>query len=132
VTALRQSEKQHQAAIIELARRFGWHVAHFHDSRRQITDRRTGEPRLIGDGDAQGFPDLVLVRREHLIFAELKAQNGCVKPEQQVWLDALKGVKEEAEHRAFLIEQEFGICKPHIEVYTWRPSDWPQIERILR
>ena len=59
-----------------------------------------------------GFPDLTLVRGGRLIFAELKAEKGKVTGSQQAWLTDLKDTG--------------------AEVYLWRPSDWVDIERILR
>ena len=61
------SEADFQQAVIELARICGWKVAHFHDSRRQVGDK------FVGDADAKGWPDLVLVRGERLLIRELKA-----------------------------------------------------------
>ena len=54
----------------------------------------------------KGFPDLVLARNGTVIFAELKRQKGRVTPEQKEWLELLGGV-------------------------VWRPSDMPEIEKIL-
>ena len=62
---------------------------------------------------AGGFPDLVLVKPPRLIFAELKSEGGKLRPEQQKWLDALGG------------------CES-IEVRLWRPSEWEEIERMLK
>ncbi len=61
---------------------------------------------------AKGFPDLVLVRGGRLIFAELKSATGRMMPDQEEWIAALSRVGP-------------------IEVYLWRPSDWPQIVAIL-
>lgn len=60
-----------------------------------------------------GFPDLVLARGFTLIFAELKTERGRVRPEQTNWINALRWAH--GKH-----------------VYIWRPSDWHEIERILR
>jgi hypothetical protein len=57
-----------------------------------------------------GFPDEVFVR-ERVIFAELKRQKGKTTPLQDEWLDALR--------------------KAGSEVYLWRPSDLPEIAKIL-
>ena len=54
-----------------------------------------------------GFPDLVLAREGVVIFAELKAEKGRLRPDQEKWIAAL------------------GAC------YVWRPSDWPAILQIL-
>lgn len=60
----------------------------------------------------RGFPDLALIRPPRLIFAEVKRQKGKV-----------------SEHQAAVLEL-LNRC-PHVESYVWRPSDWPQIERLL-
>jgi VRR-NUC domain len=93
-----QSEKEFQRAVIQLARLNGWH---FSDSRRQV---RPGV--FVGDKEAKGFPDLVLVRAQRLLFVELKSQDGRVKPEQQEALDLLSAVG------------------GGVEAHLWRPADW--------
>jgi len=78
------TEKQLQSRVIEVARLYGWRVAHFHDSRRQV---KPGV--FVGDKDASGFPDLVLVRAPDVLFVELKRELGKVSDGQQEWLDDL-------------------------------------------
>jgi hypothetical protein len=90
-----QSEASFQAQVCELAELRGWRWYHVPDSRLCPA----------------GFPDLVLTRRPHVIFAELKRQDGKVSRQQQTWLDELKA------------------CGQH--VYVWRPSDWDDIVEIL-
>lgn len=63
--------------------------------------------------NAAGLPDLILLRPPRLLFAELKAERGRLSAEQRAWLD------------------ELGRC-PGVEVHTWRPGDWAQIEEVLR
>jgi hypothetical protein len=72
------------------AGRYGWLVYHTHDSRRSQA----------------GYPDLHLVHvgRKLTLFRELKSMKGSARPEQKVWLAALKSVGSDA-----------GI---------WRPIDW--------
>lgn len=96
------SEAQLQRAVLELARYLGYLAYHTHDSRRS-------EP---------GFPDLCLVKGRRLVFAELKTDKGKLRPEQTVWLDALR-----------MVEQRSGC-----EVYLWRPSQWlsGEVESVLR
>ena len=91
------TEKQLQSDIIRIAKRCGWKVYHTHDSRRSEF----------------GFPDLTMVRRGRLIFAELKRELGKPTPEQSEWLEALSLV-------------------PGIEVFIWRPQDMAEIERVLK
>jgi hypothetical protein len=90
-------EAELQSSVIKMATLFGWMHYHTHDSRRS----------------PKGFPDLVLVRGQRLIFAELKRQNGHYRVGQKEWLAALDKVA---------------------EVHTWRPMDYLDgtIEAILR
>lgn len=90
------TEKEFQGQVLALARLSGWRCYHTHDSRRSTP----------------GFPDLVLVRAPLVVFAELKTEEGEVRPEQRDWLDALEG------------------CEG-VGARLWRPSDWPEIEEVL-
>jgi hypothetical protein len=67
------TEREFQKAVIRTARQFGWKVWHFHDSRRSI-----GKGVMVGDTDARGFPDLVLVHpgTGRILFRELKSDTG--------------------------------------------------------
>jgi len=82
------SEKQLQSRLIALARLYGWRVAHFHDSRRQV------QPGVfVGDTAARGFPDMALVHPElGFVCMELKKEIGKLSPEQREWLDELTEV----------------------------------------
>lgn len=99
------SEAAFQRAVIDYAERAGFLVAHFHDSRRQISPGR-----FVGDRSAAGFPDLVMVR-ERVVYAELKTESGRVSRAQLRWIEALTTAGEEA--------------------YLWRPSAWSDIEQVL-
>ncbi len=90
------TEKQFMQQVIDLARLCGWLVYHPFDSRRS----------------AAGFPDLVMVRGQIVIFAELKTERGRLSTAQANWLDRLIGARGTG-------------------VFCWRPSDWPEIERVL-
>lgn len=106
------TERAFQTAVIDYARRSGWLVAHLHDSRRQVA------PGVhVGDRDAAGFPDLVLVRGSRVLFAELKTETGRLRHAQVLWLEALRAVESDAAGRVL--------------VRVFRPSDWPEIERTL-
>jgi len=91
------SEKQWAAQVVAMARRLGWAVFYVHDSRLS--------PR--------GWPDLVLCRPPRFAVAELKAEGGRIRPEQALWLAALRA------------------C-PGVEVYIWRPSDYAKVEEVLK
>ena len=67
-------------------------------------DSRRSEP---------GFPDLILIRGNVLVAVELKTMKGRVRPEQVLWVEAFAGVSQVSSMLA-------------------RPSDWEQIERVLR
>lgn len=62
-----------------------------------------------------GEPDLRLLRPPRLMWAELKTDSPRSQPtgEQYEWL---------AE----------GARVPGVETYLFRPSDWPEIEEVLR
>ena len=106
------TERSFQTAVIDLARRLGWLVGHHHDSRRQIAPGK-----YVGDRDAAGIPDLILVRGNRVVFAELKAERGRIRPEQHTWLDALRAVESDAAGRVL--------------VRVWTPGSWDEIERLL-
>ncbi len=61
---------------------------------------------------AAGWPDLALAKDGRLLFIEVKSARGKVSPAQQEWLAALRLV-------------------PGVEVYVWRPAQWPEIEQTL-
>lgn len=114
-----ESEAAFQQALINFLVALGWRYYHTHRSDRSVP----------------GFPDLVLVRRERLIFAELKAEKGVVSGPQQEWLDALEVVAGAVAEAAAIAEAEDWPgtdVRPSVEVYVWRPSDWPEIEVVLR
>ena len=93
------TEAELQSAIVELAGWLGYRlIYHTHDSRHS----------------AAGFPDLVLVGRGRLIFAEVKSAKGELSPQQLAWFAGLLDVGAEA--------------------YVWRPVDWKSgtIERNLK
>lgn len=91
------TEAAFQNSIVAAAQAAGWLVYHTHNSQRS-------QP---------GFPDLVLVHPEHgLRFAECKAVNGILRPEQVVWHEALA---------------EAGLT-----VRLFVPGGEPEIERCLR
>jgi hypothetical protein len=58
-----------------------------------------------------GLPDLILVKRR-VVWAELKVPPNGLTADQAACVERLRAAGE--------------------EVYVWRPSDWPAIERALR
>jgi len=99
-------ERVFTAQIIQLCKAFGWRVAHF---RPGMTKRGRWLTAMSGD---VGFPDLVMLRQNRAIFAELKSVRGKVTHEQEVWLEWAKNA--------------------NLEAYCWRPWDIDQIEKILK
>lgn len=107
------TEGQLQDAVIETARTFGWRVAHFRPARVIRGGRETYETPVSADG--KGFPDLVMIRGDRFVVAELKSDTGALRPDQEEWL---------ADFRAH----------PGLETYLWKPARWLDgtIERVLR
>jgi VRR-NUC domain len=97
------SEIEFQRQLLQLATTLHWLSYHTQDSRNS----------------AKGFPDLVLVRRGRLIFAELKKDDPNSKPtdDQAKWLAELGMVADR--HRP-------------VEVYLWRPHMLDEIQEILK
>lgn len=89
------AEKAAQQTILDLAHTLGWKSYHVFDSRRS----------------AGGFPDLVLVRRDRLVFAELKKEGEEPRPDQVEWLSAL--------------------AVAGAEVYVWTIADWDEVVETL-
>ena len=98
-------EADWQATVMDYARLLGWHVTHFHDSRRE----RGGK--LVGDADAAGWPDLVLIRGGAILFRELKTERGRLSGPQAEMLTRLRDAG-----------QDVGV---------WRPRDWERVQREL-
>jgi hypothetical protein len=88
-------EKEFQSMVEEIAKLYGWTYYHTYNSRRS-------EP---------GFPDLVMLRGEREVVAELKSQKGKLTEPQKDWLKKFK--------------------KAGNETFVWRPSDIRDIEEIL-
>lgn len=104
------AEKEVLEQFMYAARSMGWLVAHFHDSRRQVM--KQGKMVFVGDHDAKGFPDLVLIRPPRLMVVEVKKQTGKTTPEQDIWLAA------------------FQACE--IESHVLRPSNFDELVMRLR
>jgi hypothetical protein len=78
------TEAELQAAVIDLARVYGWKVAHF----RPAQTARGYRTPVSADG--RGFPDLVIARGGHeLLFVELKRTGGRMTAAQMGWLSTL-------------------------------------------
>jgi len=99
-----ETENDFMTWVLMLAKLFGWKVAHFRAAR---TNKGWRTP---VQADGKGFPDLVLVKGDKLIFVELKSKKGKLSTEQRAWLQTLC-------HAAT-------VC-------IWRPGDRESIQKIL-
>lgn len=99
-------EADFTAAVLELARLGGWRTLHLRPA--QFRDGRWAT-HVAGDG--VGFPDLLMVRRDRMIAAELKVGRRPLTSAQATWLRDLAGAG--------------------VETHVWRPQDWAAIERVL-
>lgn len=95
------------AAILDLAKLYGFRSAHFRPAMNA-----KGHWRTPVAGEGKGWPDLVLVKPPRVIVAELKSDTGRLSPEQEVWLALLRDL-------------------PGVECYVWRPGDLPAIAQLL-
>ncbi len=103
-------EADWQRTVVDLARTLGWLALHVADSRKEVMNHRTRERRLVGDRDAAGLPDWLLIR-DRVLFVELKRQDGQLSARQCEVLDAL---------------DEAGA-----EWFVWRPADYHQAVQVL-
>lgn len=99
-------EREFTKTVIQMAQRFGWHVAHFPRAR---SDK--GAYLTPVAGNAKGYPDLTLVR-ERVLWAELKIPPNGLTVEQAEWVAKLASAGQ--------------------EIRVWTPDDWPEIERVLK
>ena len=110
-----ETERDFQRSVMELAELSGWESLHVRTSMQQgrYLTATTGTM-------AKGWPDLVLVHRsrQRLIFAELKADKGRLRPDQSRVLSLLWQLVE-------------GPTRGWAEVHVWHPKDWPTIEATL-
>jgi len=96
------TERDWQNQVHRLAFSLGWKYYHAPDNRPV-----NGRIQKV----VAGFPDLVLVKGERLIFAELKRELGIVAEAQTEWLAALE--------------------MAGAECYVWRPSQMREVLETL-
>lgn len=101
------TEAQFQSQVTDLASRLGWHWLHIERMGNDQGRWRTPTSGPLG----KGFPDLLMVRKSTILFAELKAQGKYPTEIQRTTLQVL------------------GLATPHC--YVWRPSDFTQIVEVL-
>ncbi|MFR9807089.1 hypothetical protein ACL02T_33050 [Pseudonocardia sp. RS010] len=94
----RRDEENFTAKVISTAQWHGWKVTHFRPSRTA-----SGRWATAVQGDI-GSPDLLLARHGDVILAELKTDDGRLRPEQRDWLTHLGPI-----------------------AVVWRPRDWDAV-----
>lgn len=103
----RELEKAWQEAVVELAETWlGWSWLHVYPG-RFMKGHRTPTAGPLGIG----WPDLLLVRRERMVAAELKVGDRQATDDQKRVLSLLA----------------LAGC----EVHVWRPSDWDALVQVL-
>lgn len=90
----RLSEADWQVQVLELAALYRWTVLHVGDARREVVDQDGGR-HLVGDAQAAGLPDLLLIR-ERVLWRELKTDRGPVRPAQRRVLEQLRAAGADA------------------------------------
>ena len=106
-----QTEAEFQRTVTDLAESLGWDWMHVGRVGKYAPNGAKG---TLG----KGWPDLLLVRNERLIFAELKAQTAPPpSTEQRKVLDKLARLQLNKSMDVF--------------VFVWRPSDWSLILEVL-
>ena len=125
--AFDQSENEFMVNVRALAQQRAWTEYHTHIAKRS----------------ADGFPDCVMARSGHVLVAELKrekpepcspslAKKLDPTPAQVRWLDELSAVAESIEAMRSVLPSSLRPSQPVMVVRLWRPSDWPEIERVLK
>lgn len=103
--AVKVTEAEFTTQVLKLAKLRGWRSAHF----RPAETKKGWRTAVQGDG--KGFPDLVLLRGEDIIVAELKVGRNKPTTEQEEWLEAFN--------------------RANVSAWVWTPNDWPEIESRL-
>ena len=104
---MQETEKQFLEKVAEAAGLLRWHRVHF---RQALT--QSGSWMTPVQFEGAGFPDLVLVREDRLLFIEVKSAKGRLSEWQKEWITLLRGT---------------GKC----EVYVFFPEDWGNLLSIL-
>lgn len=97
------TESQFQAQVVTLAESLGWEWMHIGRVGKHVPNGAKG---TLG----RGWPDLVLVRGNRVLFAELKTDEAALTAEQTKVLDLLSNAA---------------------EIHVWRPLYWNLILEVL-
>ncbi len=118
------TEAEFQRQVTDLAELLGWEWAHF---RPALTAKGWRTP--VSGPLGKGWPDLVLVHaaKKRLIFAELKSEKGRLTWDQARVHETLTTL--DWHHWK---TEGIGWVLPRLELHTWRPTDFDEIQMALR
>ena len=105
---VRVSETEFQRAVVDYLNMCGWRHLHV----RKSMGRRNGTEGWQTTTSIKGWPDLLAWKPGRIVAIELKSDTGRATPEQ---LDVLAS-----------------LSAAGVETFIWRPSDWPEIEKVMR
>ena len=104
------TEADFTTQVVELAQTLEWRVVHFRPAR--VFSEGVETYRTAGQGDIRGFPDILALKGRRMVAMELKSEDAPgATEEQHEWLVACRFAG--------------------AETYIMRPSDWPDILKIL-
>ena len=105
-----------QKAVIDYSRALGWKVAHFQSV---LATRKDGSAswRTPVSADGKGFPDLLMVKGDQIVAAEIKGDGDRLRPEQEEWLVAL---------------QKAGVACFVVTPQEWHDSHSQMMEELTR
>lgn len=103
---MKLSEKDFLIQVTQLAEIRGWAWLHLRPGMTRDSWRTP-----ISGPLGKGWPDLLLIRNGEIMWLELKAEGGSVSPDQEQVIATLS---------------EVGLAR------VYRPSDWDEIEQVLR
>lgn len=92
--------------VLKYAKTQGWRSLHIRTARTKDSWRTAVE------GDGAGFPDVLLIRDERLVVAELKCGKNKVNDKQRAWLQSFE--------------------RAGVPAYWWYPADWGEIITTLQ
>lgn len=104
-------ERDFQRWVIDVARTLGWKVWHVPAPMRW--DSKGGKG-FVGAKDAAGLADLILIRGNRLIFAEVKGTGGKLSDKQVEFLNYVRDMD-----------------NPFVWARAWRPGDEERVEADL-
>lgn len=121
---VKMTEEEFAFGVEDLLEIYHWLWCHFRPA-RTIRGWRTA---VTGH---KGLPDYIAARPPRLLFFELKSEDGKLTPEQEEWLEALRG----CQIVSSIGEPVSGKMALHRfipEVYLWRPSQYDELQEILK